>query len=52
MILISRILYVEARNLKGVKMFTLSFLNTLRKLLRTLKAANTYHNKSWNEVKH
>ena len=33
-------------------MFPLSFLNTLRKLLRTMKAANTYHNKSWNEDKH
>jgi len=49
---ISHFLYVEARNLKDVKMFTLSFLNTLRKLLRTLKAANTYHNKSCNELKH
>ena len=52
MILISHILYVEARNLKDVKMFTLSFLKTMRKSLRTLKGANTYHNKSWNEVKH
>jgi len=52
MILISHFLHVEARNSKDVKMFALSILNTLRKLLRTMKAANTYHNKSCNEVKH